>query len=64
MGMKDRQCFTDIHQLLSLLLSGSIVDILDDEVRNARYPLVAIPVGFVDWIEYRFWSVCWSESRK
>ncbi len=45
MGMKGRQCFTDIHQLLSLLLSGSIVDILDDDVRNARYPLVAIPVG-------------------
>lgn len=58
MGMKDRQCFTDIHQLLSLLLSGSIVDILDDEVRNARYPLVAIPVDFMGWIEYRFWSVC------
>ena len=64
MGMKGRQCFTDIHQLLSLLLSGSIVDILDDDVRNARYPLVAIPVGLKDWIECRFWSACWSELRK
>ena len=44
-GLQRRQCFTDISQLVSLLLSGRIADILDDEVRNDKYPLVAIPVG-------------------
>ena len=44
-GMQRRQCFTDISQLVSLLLSGRIADILDDEVRNDKYPLVAMPVG-------------------
>ena len=43
--MQRRQCFTDIRQLVSLLLSGRIADILDDEVRNDQYPLVAMPVG-------------------
>ena len=40
-----RNCFTDVHQLLSLLLSGNIVSILDDEIRSNEYPLVALPVG-------------------
>ena len=40
-----RNCFTDVHQLLSLLLSGNILSILDDEIRSNEYPLVALPVG-------------------
>lgn len=44
-GLQRRQCFTDISQLVSLLLSGRIADILDDEVRSEKYPLVAMPVG-------------------
>ena len=39
-----RQCFTAVHQLFSLLLSGQLTDILDDEVRSEQYPFVAIPV--------------------
>ena len=41
-----RNCFTDVHQLLSLLLSGNILSILDDEIRSNEYPLVALPVGY------------------
>lgn len=39
-----RQCFNDIHQLFSLLLSGRITDVLDDDIRNEQYPVVAMPV--------------------
>lgn len=38
------QCFTDVHQMLSLLLSGNILSILDEEIRMTQYPLVALPV--------------------
>lgn len=43
-AVRDRQCFNDIHQLFELLLSGHITDALDDEVRNEKYPMVAMPV--------------------
>lgn len=44
-SVSGRQCFNDIHQLFELLLSGHITDVLDDEVRNEKYPMVAMPVG-------------------
>lgn len=40
-----RHCLTDTRQLYSLLLSGRLSDILDDEMRNSLYPLVALPVN-------------------
>ena len=35
----------DTRQLYTLLLSGRLSDILDDEIRNSLYPLVALPVS-------------------
>lgn len=43
-GCDCRQCFNAVHQLFSLLLSGRLSDILDDDIRNTKYPFVAIPV--------------------